>query len=159
MRSTMRSDHRFLKRAIELARISSSRGESPFGALIAKGSEVLGEGSNETRLSGLPTRHAEMVAIDRAVASAGTRAVNGATLYASCAPCIMCLGAIYYAGITRVVYALSIKDALDCGSGDLPLEPDDFMRLVRLPIQVSAGQLRDAALKVIREAYKRDGSI
>jgi tRNA(Arg) A34 adenosine deaminase TadA len=65
-----------------------------------------------------PTAHAEILAIRKAASVLNTHDLNGCVLYASCEPCPMCLGAIYWAGIKKVVYSASRHDAASAGFND-----------------------------------------
>ena len=98
-----------LRRAIGLAARSRAAGNHPFGALIAgAGGEVLAEAMNRAVPGkGDATGHAELEAVRAASAAHPPAALQAATLYSSAEPCAMCAGAIYWAGIGRVVYGLS----------------------------------------------------
>jgi guanine deaminase len=112
-------DHRYLRRALELARLGMEQGAGgPFGCVIVRDGEVLGEGYNRVLETGDPTAHAEVVAIRAACQAVGDHQLHGATLYASCEPCPMCLGAIYWARPARVVFALTRSDARAIGFDD-----------------------------------------
>jgi len=112
-------DLKFLKEAIDLAAEHSSDGRcGPFGAVVARCSEVVGRGFNMVVESQDPTAHAEIAAIREACERLDTHDLSGCTLYTSCEPCPMCLGAIYWAGIDRVVYAASRSDAARAGFDD-----------------------------------------
>lgn len=112
-------DNRLLDRAIALAAEASADGAAgPFGAVVARGSEVLGEGWNRVVGDHDPTAHAEVVAIRAACAALGDHVLEGCTIYASCEPCPMCLGAIYWARIARVVYAAGRTEAAQAGFDD-----------------------------------------
>jgi tRNA(Arg) A34 adenosine deaminase TadA len=78
----------------------------------------VGRGFNTVVESHDPTAHAEIAAIREACERLGTHDLSGCTLYTSCEPCPMCLGAIYWAGIDRVVYAASRSDAACVGFDD-----------------------------------------
>ena len=105
-------DEKFLKRAIELSKqgMNSSQG-GPFGCIVVKGDEIIGEGSNLVTSSNDPTAHAEVVAIRMACEKLGTYQLTGCDIYTSCEPCPMCLGAIYWARPQRVVYANTKEEA------------------------------------------------
>jgi tRNA(Arg) A34 adenosine deaminase TadA len=108
-----------LLRAIQLAEIHSRRGRNgPFGAVVARGGEVLGEGWNEVVRKKDPTAHAEIQAIREATRTLGTHVLADCTIYCSCEPCPMCLAAIYWARIGRVVFAASGEDARAAGFDD-----------------------------------------
>lgn len=112
-------DEALLRRAISLAASHSAAGDhGPFGAVVARGGEVVGEGWNRVVASGDPTAHAEVVAIRDACARLGTHVLDGLTLYASCEPCPLCLAAAYWARISRVVYAATRADAARAGFDD-----------------------------------------
>lgn len=112
------SDRKILKRAIEVALEGIEKGGGPFGAVIAKNGEIISESNNEVVSGTDPTAHAEILAIRKACTLLGTHDLTGYDLYASCEPCPMCLGAIYWSGISRVFYASGRRDAAKAGFGD-----------------------------------------
>jgi tRNA(Arg) A34 adenosine deaminase TadA len=103
---------RFLERAIELSKtgMQGLKG-GPFGCVIVKDGKIVGEGSNEVTTSNDPTAHAEVVAIRNACKNLNTFQLTDCDVYASCEPCPMCLGAIYWARPRRVIYANTKQDA------------------------------------------------
>ena len=114
----MENDKKFLERAVGLASDSITRGGGPFGAVIVKDNLVISEAYNTVFLSKDPTMHAEVAAIRKDSAALGTFDLSGCSLYTSCEPCPMCLGAVYWAGIKKVVYASDRKDAEAAGFSD-----------------------------------------
>ncbi|MBK9147041.1 MAG: nucleoside deaminase [Flavobacteriales bacterium] len=125
------NDERFLREAIALARAGMDRNEGgPFGCVIVKDGEIIGRGNNKVTSSNDPTAHAEVVAIREACQAIGSFQLEGCTLYTSCEPCPMCLGAIYWARPDRIVFAATRADAADAGFDDqliydeLPLPPE-----------------------------------
>lgn len=90
----------------------------PFGAIVVKDGQIVGRGNNRVTSSNDPTAHAEVVAIRDACAQLGTFQLEGCTVYTSCEPCPMCLGAIYWARPDRVYYACTKTDAADHGFDD-----------------------------------------
>jgi guanine deaminase len=118
-----------LRRAIALARrgMESGRG-GPFGCVVVRGEEVIGEGSNGVTATNDPTAHAEIVAIRDACQRLGHYQLTGCTIYASCEPCPMCLGAIYWARPARVVFAATRLQAAAAGFDD-----DFIYREIELP--------------------------
>ncbi|MGM0621118.1 MAG: nucleoside deaminase, partial [Bacteroidota bacterium] len=88
----------FMRRAIELAEKGMSNGHGgPFGAVVVKDGKIVGEGYNSVIHSNDPTAHAEILAIRNACKNLGTFELKDCTIYTSCEPCPMCLGAIYWA--------------------------------------------------------------
>jgi guanine deaminase len=112
------SDKKFLERALAAADENIGSGGGPFGALIVRGGEVIAASGNRVVAEADPTAHAEVLAIRRAASQLGTHILSDCVLYTSCEPCPMCLGAIYWAGITRVVYAATREDAAAAGFND-----------------------------------------
>lgn len=109
-------ENRFLDEAIAIARSGSSDGlHGPFGAVVAREGKVIARGCNSVVAGADPTAHAEVVAIREAAARLGTHDLSGCTIYCSCEPCPMCLGAIHWARIDEIVYAADRSDAARAG--------------------------------------------
>jgi tRNA(adenine34) deaminase len=99
-------DRRMMARCIELSRGGAAAGERPFGSVVARGAEILGESANCTEREGDVSRHAEIVAIALARKFLGGARLVDCTLYTNVEPCPMCAFCIREAGIGRVVFAL-----------------------------------------------------
>lgn len=96
----------FLDRAVELSRMGIEQGNGgPFGCVIVSGDKIVGEGCNMVTSTNDPTAHAEVVAIRDACKKLNTFQLDGCDVYTSCEPCPMCLGALYWARVRKVVYA------------------------------------------------------
>ncbi len=112
-------DSIFLRKAIRLSAKNSHDGiHGPFGAVITLNDEVIAEGWNEVLQTNDPTSHAEIVAIRKACRKLNSWDLSGTVLYSSCEPCPMCMGAIYWSRISRVVFAADRKDAAEAGFSD-----------------------------------------
>ena len=112
-------DRGMLLRAIALADEQVRQGKGgPFGAVIVRDGVVVGEGRNRVTSSNDPTAHAEIVAIRSACAGAGNFSLAGATIYSSCEPCPMCLAAIYWARLDRLVFSNTRSEAAAIGFDD-----------------------------------------
>ncbi|MCA3302908.1 MAG: nucleoside deaminase [Roseomonas sp.] len=92
-----------MRRAIALSCQGVETGGGPFGAVVVKDGQIIGEGMNQVVPSADPTAHAEIVAIRAACAALGTHDLAGAVIVSSCEPCPMCLGAIWWSRIGLVV--------------------------------------------------------
>ncbi len=141
-------DERFMQRAIALAQQGIDAGAGgPFGAVIVKDDEVIGEGYNQVTSTNDPTAHAEVVAIRNACRNLNSFQLDGCILYTSCEPCPMCLGAIYWARPARVFYAATREDAAKIGFDDQfiyeEIEKNFEHRQMKL-----VNVLRDEGLKV-----------
>ncbi|MBF1444219.1 MAG: nucleoside deaminase [Prevotella nigrescens] len=107
-----------MRRAIELSENSVRNGGGPFGAVIAKDGEIIAEGSNKVTINNDPTAHAEVCAIRNACKILNTFELANCVIYTSCEPCPMCLGAIYWARLSKIFYANDRKDAAEIGFDD-----------------------------------------
>lgn len=109
----------FLSQAIDMAveNVTSGQG-GPFAALVVRNGDVLARGTNEVTPRKDPTAHAEITAIRRACNVQDDFELKGCTLYATCEPCPMCLGAVYWARLDRVYYAATRTDAAAAGFDD-----------------------------------------
>lgn len=101
-----------MREAIKLSidNVESGNG-GPFGAVVVKGGQIIARGANQVTASNDPTAHAEVVAIRKACEVLGTFQLEGCEIYASCEPCPMCLGAIYWARPDKIYYANTKEDA------------------------------------------------
>jgi len=112
-------DRTFMTRAIELAKMGVEMNlGGPFGCVVVKDDIIIGEGNNRVTSTNDPTAHAEIVAIREACKALGAFQLDGCTVYTSCEPCPMCLGAIYWARPERVFYACTREDAANIGFDD-----------------------------------------
>lgn len=106
------AEQKFLERAVALSYEGMQTGKGgPFGCVIVKDEKIIGEGYNQVTATNDPTAHAEIVAIRNACKNLNSFQLTGCDIYASCEPCPMCLGAIYWARPKRVIYANTKKDA------------------------------------------------
>ena len=108
-----------MRRAIALSRkaIESNTG-GPFGAIVVKDGKIIAEGNNCVTSTNDPTAHAEVVAIRNACKALNTFQLDGCTIYTSCEPCPMCLGAIYWARPAKIFFACNKDDAAKIGFDD-----------------------------------------
>lgn len=98
------SDERFLRKALELAREAGAAGEVPVGAVVALSDEVIGTGRNSPIALHDPTAHAEILALRQAASAIGNYRLEGATVYSTLEPCVMCAGALVQARVSRLVF-------------------------------------------------------
>lgn len=143
-------DEYFMRRAISLAQkgIDSNAG-GPFGAVVVKDDEIVGEGCNQVTSTNDPTAHAEIVAIRNACQKLDSFQLDGCVLYTSCEPCPMCLGAIYWARPSKIFFAATHSDAASVGFDDQfiyeEIEKDVNERQIK-----TVNLLREEGLKVFR---------
>lgn len=143
-----------MRRAISLARKSMNEGQGgPFGAVIVRQGEIIGEGWNQVVSSKDPTAHGEISAIRDACARRDSFSLHGCDIYTTGQPCPMCLGAIHWARLDRIYYGFRISDAAAIGFDDTSI----FEEFAKHPEQRSIAStelLRDEAL-VLAEEYQQ----
>ncbi|MGV9709156.1 nucleoside deaminase [Gordonia sp. NPDC003424] len=116
-------DEDFLHRAIDLAAAARARGDHPFGALLVdQNGDVVLTAQNSVNTASDPTGHAETNLVRDAGARFAPESRRQMILYTSTEPCAMCAGAIYWAGVPTVVFALAEAD-LRSLTGDDPANP------------------------------------
>lgn len=143
-----------MRRAIWLAQEGMTRGAGgPFGAVVVRDGEIIGEGWNRVLETNDPTAHGEVMAIRDACARLGTHSLEGCEIHTTGQPCPMCLGAIHWARIGRIYYGFRIDDAAEIGFDD-----SEFYRQMGLPPgerAIPSGEsCRDEAL-VLAQDYLR----
>lgn len=139
-------DHRFM----ELALAEAAKAAFPFGAVIVKDNQVIARGHNRTGIDRDPTAHGEMVAIRACLSAHGPDVLNGATLYTSGEPCCMCMGAILWCGLGRLVYAASLAQ-LSTRVDQIRLSAEDVASKAPFaPIDIAGGVLDEKAMTLFR---------
>jgi len=142
----MPQDEALMREAIALA----AQADFPFGALIVRDGVILARGLNEGKRTRDPTAHGEMVAIRHFLAEHGPDALKGTTLYTSGEPCVMCMGAIVWCGISRVVYAASIAE-LSAHIGQVMITCTEIAAKASFAnIEITGGVLAEEAIKLFR---------
>ena len=104
---TMTADERYMRKALEEARLAFEADEIPVGAIVVCGDQIIARGHNLTEMLHDVTAHAEMQAITAAAEHLGGKYLDVCTLYVTVEPCIMCAGAIGWSQLGRLVYGAS----------------------------------------------------
>ena len=155
MKQITDKDKQFMREAIRLADESVLRGGGPFGAVIVKDGEIIAGSSNSVTIDQDPTAHAEVNTIREACRKLGTFDLTGCTIYTSCEPCPMCLGAIYWARISRIFYGNTRKDARDIDFADDFIYEELDKPLAKRTVPIIP-LLRDEALRTFRLWQEKD---
>jgi tRNA(Arg) A34 adenosine deaminase TadA len=149
MSDYLQLDRKLLQEAIDQSQASVDIGGYPVGALLAKGSAIASYGLSNGKQDADPTAHAETTAIRALSATLNRRSLKGYTLYTSMAPCLMCYGAAFWAGITRVVYAVR-KEHLSWQHFEGSYNLHSINQQIRRPIElVHIEDLEPAGLSII----------
>lgn len=151
-------DLRHLHAAIELSRSARAKGNEPYGALLVDAAGAVLLGAENTQVTEVDcTGHAELNLMRRASRRFDAATLAGCTVYASGEPCPMCAGAIYWGGIRRVVYALSVESMIALagpGADEIRLTCRDVLARGTQPVEVLGPALEDEARKVFKGTRK-----
>lgn len=139
------NDEKYLREAIAMATANVTNGGGPFGALIVRNGEVIGRGVNYVACDNDPTAHAEVMAIRDACKNIGDFRLDGCVIYTSCEPCPMCLGAIYWGHLDRIVFAATKSDAAKAGFDDSFIYDEFALTLERRSIPIQKLAIKEAA--------------
>lgn len=138
-----------MRGALALAQQAQVMGEVPVGAVVVKDGVIIGRGYNRSITATDPTAHAEVMAMRDAARSMGNYRLLECTLYVTLEPCVMCIGALFHARISRLVYAASDPKTGVCGSVlDLPAE-----KRLNHHMQVSGGVLAEEASAMLKQFF------
>jgi tRNA(Arg) A34 adenosine deaminase TadA len=145
----------FMRLAIVASQRAVVNGNTPFGASLVRDGVVLHVSGNNQVTTTDCTGHAEVVLLRESASKHGAQALRGATVYASGEPCAMCAGAMFWAGIARVVFAATTQDIIDAlGPPFLRLRCAEVMSSGDRVVPVDGPLLRDDAVAVL-QAFAR----
>lgn len=140
-----------MKLAIEKTRAGIAAGQSPFGSVIVKDGAIIAATHNTVWRDTDPTAHAEVNCLRAAAQVLGSIDLAGCTLYSTCEPCPMCLAAIHWAKIDRVVFGATIADAAAAGFAELHVAADALAEMGGSPLKVDGGLLRSECAALFAE--------
>ncbi|HET9452840.1 MAG TPA: nucleoside deaminase [Gemmatimonadaceae bacterium] len=163
----LRSDEDRMRLAITLARENVKRGSGgPFGALVVESASgrVVAAGLNSVLRYNNSVLHGEVVAIMMAQHRLGSWTLNAEgmpehELVTSCEPCAMCLGAVHWSGVRRLVCAATRDDATDTDFDEGPVFPESYRYLEERGVAIVRGVLRDEAHAVLVDYRERGGPV
>jgi tRNA(Arg) A34 adenosine deaminase TadA len=139
-------DKELMQLAIEKAKQGIRKDQTPFGACIAKKSEVVSCAHNTVWKRNDVTCHAEINAIRTACRKLNTIDLSGCTIYATTEPCPMCFGACHWARISRIVYGSSIEDSRKFGFNELVISNNKMKSMGQTSVELIGGFDRDECL-------------
>ena len=143
------NDEQFIDIAIEI----SKKAKYPYGAIVVKNGEIIGRSDDNTLMETSMYSHAELEAIESASNDKNLYGdLKDATLYVSCEPCMMCMGAILYEGISKIVYAATLRDSNDNYCPEMITDIDVLAKYSNSKIEIIKELHRDKAVEVIKKA-------
>jgi guanine deaminase len=144
----------FMKAAIRKAQEGIELGQSPFGSVIVQGGRIVAATHNTVWRTTDPTAHAEINCIRAAAQGLQTIFLHGCTLYSTTEPCPMCLSAIHWAKIDRVVFGAAIADAAAAGFKELYVDAKVLAAMGKSPLIVESGLLREECADLFSQWLK-----
>lgn len=144
------TDKEYMDLAIELSR----KAYYPYGAVIVKDNKIIGRSDSDVPVSKTEFSHAELRAIEDAMEHLGghlcAEGGKGVTIYSSCEPCAMCMGAILYTGIDRLVYGATLEDSKECVNEILAKAKDVVKACSNRKIEIVPEFQREEAVEVLK---------
>lgn len=141
---------KIMRLALRLARqgIDSVKG-GPFGAVIVREDQVIARAHNTVLEQNLPTRHAEINAIEQAALVLGTYDLSGCDIYSTTEPCPMCFSAIHWAGLDRLVWGTSIDDVASLGFNELLIGAAELKSLGGAKVTIQGGFMYEECMELL----------
>ena len=146
-----KNDVEWMREALREGQLAFEEGEVPVGAVVVDQGRLIGRGHNRVENLKDATAHAEIIAIGAASAARGDWRLDGATLYVTVEPCMMCLGAIFLSRVSRLVFGAYDKRAGACG-GAIPLGSSKYMDR---EVSVSGGVLESGCQELLLEFFSK----
>lgn len=150
--STLSTDERFMKKAIEVARKARQEGNEPFGAVLIKDGESVMIGENRIHTFSDPTHHAELGLIRQFCTEQQIFDLSEYTLYTSCEPCVMCSGAMVWSNLGRMVYSVSHDQLAEIAGGNIMIGSKEVFEKSPQRPELTEKVLNEEGLKVF-EGY------
>ena len=148
------TDQDYIDIAIEI----SKNAKYPYGAIVVKDNEIIGRSDDETLMSRSMYSHAELKAIESASKNKNLYGdLNGATIYISCEPCMMCMGAILYEQFSKIVYAATLKDSNDNYCLEMITNIDELAKYASNNIEIIKELHREKAVEVLKLKGEENG--
>jgi tRNA(Arg) A34 adenosine deaminase TadA len=143
--------------ACEKARQGIAAGQSPFGAVIVGGGRLVAAAHNTVWKDTDPTAHAEVNAIRQAARELKRIELSGCEMFTTCEPCPMCLSAIHWSKLDRVVFAATIEDAAVAGFSELRVSAKELAKMGGSSLRVEVAASREEGRALFEEWRKAGG--
>lgn len=148
---------RFMDSAIETAKRGIASGQTPFGACVVKGQEVISSCYNTVWLDNDITAHAEINAIRLACQKLNTVDLSGCVIFSTCEPCPMCFVASHWAKISKIVYGAGIEDAAIAGFSELTISNYQMKQQGQSDIEIVSGYMAEQCAELF-EIWQQQGN-
>ena len=143
----------YIKKTYQLAQSAREKGNHPFGALLVIDNKVVFTAENSVKTDNDVTRHAELNLVSKVTGQLDTGALSQSILYTSTEPCAMCTGAIFWAGISQIVYGCSAATLGDIAGGPFVVPCRDLLKYGTREIGVVGPILEDQGAAIHRDFW------
>lgn len=141
------SDEQYIDIAIEI----SKNAKYPYGAIVVKDNQIIGRSDDKTLIETTMYSHAELEAIESASKNKNLYGdLKGSTMYVSCEPCMMCMGAILYEEFSKIVYSATLQDSNDNYCPEMITNIDELAKYSKSNIEIVKELHRDKAIEVLK---------
>ena len=144
----------YIKRTYQLAKSAQEKGNHPFGALLVIDNRVVSTAENSVITDNDITRHAELNLVSKATQELDPESLSQAILYTSTEPCAMCTGAIFWAGISNIVYGCSSFLLGEIAGGTFVVPCRELLKYGKRQISVVGPILEDQGADIHRNFWK-----
>jgi tRNA(adenine34) deaminase len=151
MTNINKEDEKYMRGAIEAAKIAEENGDVPIGAVIVHKNQMIAKAYNQREQLQDPTAHAEIIALTQAAAAMGSWRLEGCTMYVTLEPCCMCAGALVLARMDRLVYGCDDPKAGACKSLYNIVEDERLNHR----LEVTAGVLSDQCTELLQQFFQK----
>ena len=142
------TDDKYIDIAIEISRKS----KDPYGAIVVKDDKIIGRSDDKTLIGKGMYSHAELKAMESASKNKNLYGdLKGTTIYVSCEPCMMCMGATLYEQFSKIVYAATLKDSNDFYCQEVLTDIEILAKYSNNKIEIVKGLHREKAVNVLKE--------
>ena len=147
------TDEQYIDIAIDI----SKKAKYPYGAIVVKDGKIIGRSDDKTLIEKSIYSHAKLEAIESASKNKSLYGdLKGATLYVSCEPCMMCMGAILYEEFSKIVYAATLQDSNDNYCPEMITNIDELAKYGNSKVKIIKELHREKAVEILIERQKQD---
>lgn len=147
------NDKYYIDIAIEI----SKKAKYPYGAIVVKDGKIIGKSDDKTLMETSMYSHAELEAIESASKNKNLYGdLKGATMYVSCEPCMMCMGAILYEEFSKIVYAATLKDSNDNYCPEMITNIDELAKYGNIKLEIVKELHREKAVEILKKRGEKE---
>lgn len=143
-------DEKWMRLALDLAEIAAARGEVPVGAVLVENDSALASAGNSPISLNDPTAHAEILVLREVASRKGNYRLPGTTLYVTLEPCIMCMGALLHARVSRLVFG-ALDPKTGAAQSRYAIGSDG---LLNHRLEITSGILGDSCSIILKDFFR-----